>query len=120
MSTLALRVEPSIVRVQDADGATLQVMVDNRRGHDGVRIFLDGSDPERAVRATFSPQVVDLGPGQVRAVFLQLDSWRPPPGQEWTRQFTITASDGYTSVDASGSLGADIVPRCDRSAGYPA
>jgi hypothetical protein len=104
MSTLALRVEPSIVRVQDADGATLQVMVDNRRGHDGVRIFLDGSDPERAVRATFSPQVVDLSPGQVRAVFLQLDSWRPPPGQEWTRQFTITASDGSTSVDASGSL----------------
>lgn len=104
MSTLALRVEPSIVRVQDADGATLQVMVDNRRGHGGVRIFLDGSDPERAVRATFSPQVVDLGPGQVRAVSLRLDSWRPPPGQEWTRQFTITASDGYTSVDAAGSL----------------
>jgi hypothetical protein len=47
---------------------------------------------------------VDLGPGQVRAVSLRLDSWRPPPGQEWTRQFTITASDGYTSVDASGSL----------------
>jgi hypothetical protein len=104
MSTLALRVEPSVLRVQDADGATLQIMIDNRRGHDGVRIFLDGSDPERAVRATFSPQVVDLGPGQVRAVSLRLDSWRPPPGQEWTREFTITASDGYTSVDASGSL----------------
>jgi len=84
MSTLALRVEPSIVRVQDADGATLQIMVDNRRGHDGVRIFLDGSDPERAVRATFPPQVVDLGPGQVRAVSLRLDSWRQPPGREYS------------------------------------
>lgn len=31
MSTLAVRVEPSIVRVQDLDGATLQVMVDNRQ-----------------------------------------------------------------------------------------
>jgi len=39
MSTLAVRVEPSIVRVQNLDGATLQVMVDNRRGHAGVRIF---------------------------------------------------------------------------------
>jgi hypothetical protein len=104
MSTLAVHIEPSIVRVQDADGATLQVLVDNRRGHAGVRIFLDGSDPERAIRATFSPPVVDLGPGQARAVSLRLDSWRPPPGQELTRQFTVTASDGYTSVDASGSL----------------
>ena len=37
-------------------------------------------------------------------VFLRLDSWRPPPGQEWIRQFTVTASDGYTTVDTSGSL----------------
>jgi hypothetical protein len=82
ISTLAVRIEPSIVRVQDADGATLQVIVDNRRGHSGVRIFLDGSDPERAIRTTFSPPALDLGPGQVRAVSLRLDSWRPPPGQE--------------------------------------
>jgi hypothetical protein len=104
ISTLAVRIEPSIVWVQDADGATLQVIVDNRRGHSGVRIFLDGSDPERAIRTTFSPPALDLGPGQVRAVSLRLDSWRPPPGQEWTRQFTVTASDGYSSIDASGSL----------------
>jgi hypothetical protein len=104
MSTLGVRIEPSIVRVQDADGTTLQVILDNRRGHSGIRLFLDGSDPERATRATFSPAVVDLGPGQVRAVSLRLDSWRPPPGQEWTRQFTVTASDGYSSAEALGSL----------------
>ncbi|HEY6812724.1 MAG TPA: hypothetical protein VI074_08535, partial [Propionibacteriaceae bacterium] len=104
MSTLGVRIEPSIVRVQDADGTTLQVILDNRRGHSGIRLFLDGSDPERATRATFSPAVVGLGPGQVRAVSLRLDSWRPPPGQEWTRQFTVTASDGYSSAEALGSL----------------
>jgi hypothetical protein len=104
MSTLAVRIEPSIIRVSDVDSATLQVILDNRRGHSGVHIFLDGSDPERAIRFTFSLPVVDLGPGQEVEVFLRLDAWRPPPGQEWTRQFTITASDGYTTVDASGSL----------------
>jgi hypothetical protein len=104
MSTLGVRIEPSIVRLQDADGTTLQVILDNRRGHSGIRLFLDGSDPERATRATFSPAIVDLGPGQVRAVSLRLDSWRPPPGQEWTRQFTVTASDGYSSAEALGSL----------------
>jgi hypothetical protein len=104
MSTLAVRIEPSILRASDVDSATLQVILDNRRGHSGVHIFLDGSDPERAIRFTFSLPVVDLGPGQVVEVFLRLDSWRPPPGQEWTRQFTVTASDGYTTADASGSL----------------
>ena len=104
MSTLVLRIEPSIVRVSDIDSATLQVILDNRRGHSGLHIFLDGSDPERAIRFTFSLPVVDLGPGQEVEVFVRLDAWRPPSGQEWTHQFTITASDGYTTVDASGSL----------------
>ena len=104
MATLAVRMEPSIVRVQDADGATVQVIVDNRRGRSGLRVFLSGSDAERAVRFTFSPPVVDLRPGEVRPVTLRLDSWRPPPGQEWTRQFTVAAGDGHTSVDGSGSL----------------
>jgi hypothetical protein len=104
MSSLAVRIEPSTLRVSDVDSATLQVILDNRRGLSGVRIFLDGSDPEQAIRFTFSLPVVDLGPGQVVEVFLRLDSWRPPPGQEWVRQFTVTASDGYTTVDTSGSL----------------
>ena len=104
ISSLAVRIEPSTLRVSDVDSATLQVILDNRRGLSGVRIFLDGSDPEQAIGFTFSLPVVDLGPGQVVEVFLRLDSWRPPPGQEWVRQFTVTASDGYTTVDTSGSL----------------
>jgi hypothetical protein len=104
MATLALRVEPSIVRVLDADGATVQVMVDNRKGQTGTRVYLEGGDPERAVGFVFSPPVVDVPAGQVRPVVAQLNSWRPPPGQDWTRQFTIRASDGHSSVEASGSL----------------
>ena len=48
----------------------------------------------------------DRRPGQEVEVFVRLDAWRPPPGQEWTHQFTITASDGYTTVD--GSLSAAL------------
>jgi hypothetical protein len=104
MATLALRIEPSIVRVLDADGATVQVMVDNRNGQTGIRVYLEGSDPERAIGFVFSPPVVDVPAGQVRPVVAQLNSWRPPPGQDWTRQFTIKASDGHSSVEGSGSL----------------
>lgn len=104
MTTLSVRAEPSIVRVQDADGANLQVVVDNRRGPSGVRVFLQGSDPEGAMRFTFSPPVVDLPAGQYQPVALRIDAWRPPPGQESNRPFTITAGDGQSSVEASGSL----------------
>jgi P pilus assembly chaperone PapD len=104
MTTLAVRLEPSIVRVRDVDSVTVQVMIDNRRGQSGVRIVLGGSDPERAVRFTFSPTVVDVAAGQVQVASLRLDSWRPPPGQQWTRQLTLTASDGQETVETSGSL----------------
>lgn len=104
MTTLALRLEPSIVRVRDVDSAMAQVLVDNRRGQSGVRVVLGGSDPERAVRFTFAPPVVDVAPGQVQVAGLRLDSWRPPPGQQWTRQLTVTASDGQATVETSGSL----------------
>jgi len=104
MSTFGVRIEPSIVRINDADTATVQVTLDNQRGRSGLRILLDGHDPEGAVQFTFSPPVVDLGAGQVTAVFLRLSCSRPPPGQELTRQFTVTANDGTATMDGSGSL----------------
>ena len=103
MATLAVRTDPSVVRVRDADSATSSVVLDNRRGRTGMRVVLDATDPERSVRFTFSPATVDVGPGQVVAVALRMDGWRPPPGQEVTRPFTVTVSDGDTVVEASGS-----------------
>lgn len=104
MTTLALRLEPSIVRVRDVDSAMVQLLIDNQRGRAAVRVYLGGSDPERAVRFSFAQPVVDVGPGQVQVVGLRLDSWRPPPGQEWTRQLTVTAGDGQATVETTGSL----------------
>lgn len=104
MTTLALHVEPSVVRVRDADGASVQVTVDNQRGRSGVRVFLGGTDPERVVRFTFTPAVVELRPGEARTVTLALDSWRPQPGQETTHPFTLTAGDGASTVETTGSL----------------
>ena len=106
MATLAVRLEPSVVRVQDADGATLQVLVDNRRG----RSRRSGSSCRAAIprppcASPSRPPVVDLRPGSDAQVALRLDAWRPPPGEESTRQFTVAASDGAArAVEASGSL----------------
>lgn len=104
METLTVRVDPSVVRVRDADGATVQVVIDNRRGRSGVRVALAGADPERVLGFSFAAPVVDVGPGQVRAFPLGVGSARPQPGQEQTRPFTVTATAGDSSVEASGTL----------------
>jgi hypothetical protein len=104
MGSLVLRLEPSLLRVRDSDGARGQVVLDNRRGRSAVRISLEGRDPERAIGFDFSPAVVELGAGQVQAVALGLRVPRPGPGQEVTRPFTVTAGDGRQSVEATGSL----------------
>jgi hypothetical protein len=104
MGSLALRLEPSVLRVRDGDGASGQLVVDNRRGRSGVRISLEGRDPERAIDFDFSPPVVELAAGQSQAVALTLRGQRPDPGQELTRPFTVSAGDGHQSVEATGSL----------------
>ena len=81
MTTLGVRLEPTVVRVQDADNASVQVVLDNRQGRAGVRLLLESSDPERAVRGTFTLPVVDLAAGQIQIVMLRLDAWRPRTGR---------------------------------------
>ncbi len=104
METLGLRLDPAMIRVHDADSANAQVVVDNRRGRAGVRVNLEGSDPERIVRFGFSPPYVDVGPGQVQVVGVRVDAPRPAPGEESSRQLRVTATDGRSTVEASGSL----------------
>jgi hypothetical protein len=67
-----------------------------------VRIFLDA-----AILSGHSYDVLTTGPRLAQdrcGSFASARLLATPPGQEWTRQFTVTASDGYSSIDASGSL----------------
>ena len=104
MTTLAVSLEPEVTKVRDADGAVTQLVLDNRKGRFKVRLQLSGVDPERAVSFEFVPPVVDVEAGMVRRIEVRMGSWRPPAGQEWSRQITVTAGDGRSSVEATGSL----------------
>ncbi len=104
LTALAVRIEPSLVRVTDADGADVQVVLDNRRGSSGLRLSLEGRDPEQAMRLGFATAVVDLAAGELLAVPLRLDAWRPQPGQQISRPFTVAVSDGRSTTEAAGSL----------------
>ncbi len=103
ISALTLRLDPSVVRVRDSADAWLDVVGDNREGAAPVRVFLDGSDPERLVQFVFDPQVLDIPPGGWALSRVRVRAPRPEQGQEATRQIRVTASDERRTVEATGS-----------------
>jgi|GEM_PF-1319749 len=101
---VALKLEPSLVRVRDNPSGQFQVIVDNRQGIRPRRVTLAGSDPERAMGFSFWPPVVEVGRGQVARATGRIDAYPPEPGREVTRQFSVSASDGAKEVEADGTF----------------
>ncbi|SDP49954.1 hypothetical protein SAMN04515671_4507 [Nakamurella panacisegetis] len=103
-SILELRLDPSVVRIQDASDAVVTLIADNRESIVPARIQLEGSDPERAVRFDFQPSWLDIPPGGWASSRLHLRASRPERGKELTRQITVTAVDERREVSTTGSL----------------
>ncbi len=97
---VALKLEPSLIRVRDTPSAAFQVVIDNRRGIRPRRVTLSGTDPERAIRFQFWPPVVDVDRGQIARAQAQIDAYPPEPGQDVTRQFSVSVSDGAAQSDS--------------------
>lgn len=101
---VAVRLEPSVVRVRDVPNGQFQVIVDNRRGNRPRRVTLSGSDPEQTIGFSFWPAVVEVGPGQVARSQVRIDAYPPEPGRDATRPFTVVASDGTTDQEVEGTF----------------
>lgn len=104
MTTLALELDPSVVRLGGSRRGQTSVLVDNRSGHRPVRVRLGGDDPENAVGFTFTPPELEVPAGQRRASRVALRAPRAPSGREISRSLTVSATDGRDSVSATGSL----------------
>jgi hypothetical protein len=101
---VALKIEPSLLRVRDSTSGQFQVIVDNRQGIRPRRVTLAGTDPERALGFSFWPPVIDVDRGQVARATARVDAYPPEPGREMTRQFAVSASDGAKEVEADGTF----------------
>jgi hypothetical protein len=99
-----LRAEPRLIRMRDTDASRCTIAVDNSRSNRPMLLRLSGSDAEQAVQFTFDPPIVEVGPGATASVVLALTAAKPEPGQELTRQLTITANDGERSIETAVSL----------------
>jgi hypothetical protein len=101
--SVRLRLEPGLLRTVDLPQAELGVVVDNRAGVRDQRLRLGGRDLEKQVTFAFrSPEVV-VAAGTQQRVPARLRAPMPGAGEEVTRQFTVTATDGRHESEVSGS-----------------
>ena len=101
---MTIRLEPSLVRVRNSGSGSTVVHADNRGGSRPRRVQFGGHDPERVVRFTFDPPVLDLAPGQIGAARVDMSAPRPDGGEQVNRPFTVVASDGARETEATGNF----------------
>jgi hypothetical protein len=104
MTTLGLQLDPSVLRLGTRRQGVLTVVLDNRSGHQPVRVGLRGDDPENALRFTLTPPELTIGPGQVATGRVAITPPRAPVGRETSRPLTLTASDGRSTISAGGTI----------------
>lgn len=101
---LAIRLDPSVLRLAPWRRGVMAARVDNRGGARPVRVALTGDDPENVIGFTFVPSVLEIPAGRVANSHVKLKINRAPSALEMTRPFTIIASDGRADVQADGEL----------------
>lgn len=102
ITTASIRLEPEELRRRNRSSGRFRLVVDNSRGIAWLKVGLFGSDPEHAVRFTFSPPRFDIPPGQVAWGWVAVSGDPPVGGEEVMRKIRIDASDGRESVQAAG------------------
>lgn len=95
---------PHLVRLEDTTTGGFEVLLDNRQANFTQRYELTATDPEAVVVVEFTPAVVEVPAGGTATATARLTAPAPPPGQQLSRQLTVTA------VGADGRDGAVAVP----------
>ncbi|WP_111765070.1 zinc ribbon domain-containing protein [Nakamurella deserti] len=101
---LAVRLDPSVVRVRDASSGELAVVADNRGGGRSRSVTFGAFDPERTMRFEFRPPSVAVPAGAAATVALRVSAPRGAGGEQAARPFTVVATDGAAETEAPGSF----------------
>ena len=104
MTTLAVRLDPSVVRLSNRRRGSSAVIVDNGQGRAPIRVWLRGDDPENVLAFTFTPAELEIPAGQSVTSRMTFSAPRAPSGREITRSFTVAATDGRSAATNTGSI----------------
>ncbi|MDR6906463.1 hypothetical protein J2X63_002149 [Agromyces sp. 3263] len=101
---LRVQLQPSTLRLLDAQDADFDVNVDNRGGHTPVTVTLTGADPERRLAFAFAPVRFVAVAGHITRAHGRVRANLPARGASASHPFTVVASDGTTDAEAAGVL----------------
>ena len=104
MTTLAVRLDPSVLRLTNRRRGSSSVIVDNGQGRAPIRVWLRGDDPENVLDFAFTPAELEVPAGQSVVSRMTFSGPRPPGGREVSRTFTVAATDGRSAATDTGSV----------------
>lgn len=99
---VAVRLDPSTVKVQNTSVGHSSVILDNRRGTRPQVVSLAADDDEGVVEFTVSPDRVEVPAGESALVRVTMRAARPDGGQEAVRHVRVTAWNGEDVSEAQG------------------
>lgn len=99
---VTLLLDPSTTKVENASVGHASIVLDNRRGTRPQRVSLSAGDDERAVQFTIAPDRLTVAAGQSAMARVTMRAPRPDGGQEFVRDFTVTAWNGEEVTEARG------------------
>jgi hypothetical protein len=100
-----LRLEPAQVTLVDTTTAQVNVVLDNRGGHETTKFTLSGRDPAGEIGFRFEYTRVAVQAGAQGYVRLSLQTTPAPRGGSDERPFTVVAvADDGREIETSGSL----------------
>ncbi|GAA3803367.1 hypothetical protein [Nocardioides panacisoli] len=100
-----IRLEPAEIAMADRTTAELNVVLDNRGGHEAVKFNLSGRDPGNQVGFRFEHARVAVREGSLGYVGLVVQTAPIARGESDSRPFSVVATtDDGREIEAAGSL----------------
>lgn len=101
---VSLRLDPSVVKVQNSSFGHTTLIVDNRRSSTPQQVTISADDDEGAVRFSISPERLDVPAGRTATARIKMHAERPEAGDTCTRPLTVSAWNGEEAVETEGSF----------------
>lgn len=96
---VAISAEPPVLRLRDETSGRFRIRLDNRGSNYPQRYALTGSDPERVVRSSFRPAIVEVPPIRDAIIEARFDAPPLQPGQQLHRTLTVVAASDEVTVE---------------------
>ena len=105
---------PSLIRLEDRGQGTFSLRFDNGAANFPRQYRLSASDPEGVVVFEFAPPTVDVAAGETADAVVRFAAPEPAPGEDITRQLTITGVDDDGPVSVQVTVSQSTMPEPER------